>query len=390
MSIKELVDADPYDDCDILVQTVATRLGCAIYTTHCTLVHTTSATLAPKVAGHRTMFPGPLRLTAALLHDGLPRLGSISSIVCIAVPVKVHSLVDSARLWERALCLISYNVLPKIPYWLGFLRASRIPAADWRTMSLRNYKRAAFQLAHRACVMWSSCVRLPHLRLHLIPTRWACVPCLLARRRGGLVARLLASHTGRKPGSNSCWVAPGFSQVGIVPDDAGWSAVFFSLGDLPFPPPLHSGAAPLSPRFTLIGSRVPYVESRKNLFAHPTSTHEALSTSLAGFLGDLPFPPPFNSSATPYSPRPSSSALNTSLLTYNCDVFVGSTSLRKISEVPENNWKPPCRIFTCSNTQAWQRSVHRTDVVVFRRAGAAQSATILLTSLGRLRAPTKT
>ncbi|KAJ8869801.1 hypothetical protein PR048_028809 [Dryococelus australis] len=35
---------------------------------------------------------------------------------------------------------------------------------------------------------------------------------------------------------------PGFSQVGIVPDDVGF------LGDIPFPPHLHSGAAPYSPQ----------------------------------------------------------------------------------------------------------------------------------------------
>ncbi|KAJ8897550.1 hypothetical protein PR048_002899 [Dryococelus australis] len=34
----------------------------------------------------------------------------------------------------------------------------------------------------------------------------------------------------------------------------------------------------------------------------------------AGFLGDLPFPPPFHSSAAPYSPQSPSSALKTSLL----------------------------------------------------------------------------
>ncbi|KAJ8880186.1 hypothetical protein PR048_016652 [Dryococelus australis] len=48
----------------------------------------------------------------------------------------------------------------------------------------------------------------------------------------------LASHQG-KPGSIPSRVT-GFSQVGIVPDDAVGLRVF------PFPPPLHSGAAPYS------------------------------------------------------------------------------------------------------------------------------------------------
>ncbi|KAJ8874050.1 hypothetical protein PR048_024890 [Dryococelus australis] len=45
---------------------------------------------------------------------------------------------------------------------------------------------------------------------------------------------------------------PRFSRVGIVPDDAGVRWVF--LGNSQFPPTLHSGVAPYSPRFTLIGS----------------------------------------------------------------------------------------------------------------------------------------
>ncbi|KAJ8880027.1 hypothetical protein PR048_020649 [Dryococelus australis] len=45
-----------------------------------------------------------------------------------------------------------------------------------------------------------------------------------------------------------------------------WSTDF--LGDLPFPPTFHSGAAPYSPRFTLIGSQDLDVKSRPNLFTH--------------------------------------------------------------------------------------------------------------------------
>ncbi|KAJ8875418.1 hypothetical protein PR048_023313 [Dryococelus australis] len=52
----------------------------------------------------------------------------------------------------------------------------------------------------------------------------------------------LASHQG-EPGSIPGRVT-GFSQVGIVPDDAVGRRVFPE--DLPFPPPLHSGAAPYS------------------------------------------------------------------------------------------------------------------------------------------------
>ncbi|KAJ8880055.1 hypothetical protein PR048_020678 [Dryococelus australis] len=51
----------------------------------------------------------------------------------------------------------------------------------------------------------------------------------------------------------------GFSHLGIVPEDAGF------LGDLQFPLPLHSGTAPYSPHFTLIGPHHLVVESHTNL-----------------------------------------------------------------------------------------------------------------------------
>ncbi|KAJ8867461.1 hypothetical protein PR048_031263 [Dryococelus australis] len=65
---------------------------------------------------------------------------------------------------------------------------------------------------------------------------------------------------------------PGFSQVGIVPDDAAGRRVF--SGDLRFPPPLHSGADTFSPRFTFVGSQELVVKSRPNL-----STIDSLDTT---------------------------------------------------------------------------------------------------------------
>ncbi|KAJ8870980.1 hypothetical protein PR048_027282 [Dryococelus australis] len=70
--------------------------------------------------------------------------------------------------------------------------------------------------------------------------------------RGGIVVRLLASHQGEQsyiPGG----VTPGFSHVGIAPDDVAGRRVFSGISR--FPPPLHSGTAPCSPRFTLISSQ---------------------------------------------------------------------------------------------------------------------------------------
>ncbi|KAJ8889915.1 hypothetical protein PR048_009420 [Dryococelus australis] len=58
---------------------------------------------------------------------------------------------------------------------------------------------------------------------------------------GGVVSRHFASRQGDS-GSIPGGITPGLSHVGLVPDDAvRWRVL---LGDLPFPPPLHSGAVP--------------------------------------------------------------------------------------------------------------------------------------------------
>ncbi|KAJ8873937.1 hypothetical protein PR048_024775, partial [Dryococelus australis] len=88
--------------------------------------------------------------------------------------------------------------------------------------------------------------------------------CHYSYHVGATVVRLLASHQG-EPGSIPGGVAPGFSHVGIVPDDAAGRRVFSDIS-LQFPPPLHSDAAPYSPRFALIGSQDLDVKSHPNLF----------------------------------------------------------------------------------------------------------------------------
>ncbi|KAJ8893619.1 hypothetical protein PR048_006219 [Dryococelus australis] len=77
------------------------------------------------------------------------------------------------------------------------------------------------------------------------------------------VVRLFASNLG-EPGSIPSGIAPGFLQVGIVPDDAAGRRV------VPFPTPFHSCAAPYSPRFTHIGSQDLDVTSHPDL---STSLH---------------------------------------------------------------------------------------------------------------------
>ncbi|KAJ8882756.1 hypothetical protein PR048_014569 [Dryococelus australis] len=82
--------------------------------------------------------------------------------------------------------------------------------------------------------------------------------------RGGVVVR---QHD---PPPQLGGVSSGFSPVGIVPDGAAGLAGF--LGVLPFPPPFHSGASPYSPRFTLIGSRDLDVRSHQNIFTRLLQT----------------------------------------------------------------------------------------------------------------------
>ncbi|KAJ8865727.1 hypothetical protein PR048_033248 [Dryococelus australis] len=66
------------------------------------------------------------------------------------------------------------------------------------------------------------------------------------------VARPVASHLG-EPGSIPSEVAPGFSHVGIVSDDAAGRRVFSETSRSSRP--LHSSAVPYPPRFALIGSQ---------------------------------------------------------------------------------------------------------------------------------------
>ncbi|KAJ8868590.1 hypothetical protein PR048_030128 [Dryococelus australis] len=79
---------------------------------------------------------------------------------------------------------------------------------------------------------------------------------------GGIVVSLLSSHQG-DPGSIPGGVAPGILACGNRAGRCRWSAGF--PGGLPLPQPLHSGAAPYSPLYTLIGSQVLHVKSHPNL-----------------------------------------------------------------------------------------------------------------------------
>ncbi|KAJ8888460.1 hypothetical protein PR048_007950 [Dryococelus australis] len=80
--------------------------------------------------------------------------------------------------------------------------------------------------------------------------------------------RLPLSVTARLPrrtGFNPSRVIPGFSQVKIVTDNAVGQRGFSGISR--FPPPFHSSAAPFSPHFTHASSRDLVVKSRPNLSA---------------------------------------------------------------------------------------------------------------------------
>ncbi|KAJ8869295.1 hypothetical protein PR048_030869 [Dryococelus australis] len=91
----------------------------------------------------------------------------------------------------------------------------------------------------------------------------------LTGTRRGVVVSLLASHL-FEPGSIPGRITPGFSHVEIVPDDADGRRVFSRFSRIPRP--FHSGAAPHSPRFTLVVSQDLDVQSNPNLFTHPNES----------------------------------------------------------------------------------------------------------------------
>ncbi|KAJ8877976.1 hypothetical protein PR048_022439 [Dryococelus australis] len=106
---------------------------------------------------------------------------------------------------------------------------------------------------------------IPTFSASLVVSTRSILLCISILRNSWIFSCTLASYQG-KPGSILGRVT-GFSQVGIVPDNAVGSAGL--LGDLPFPPSPHSGAAPyllrsLSSAFkTLLLNRL-RMEQRRN------------------------------------------------------------------------------------------------------------------------------
>ncbi|KAJ8882374.1 hypothetical protein PR048_014178 [Dryococelus australis] len=173
----------------------------------------------------------------------------------------------------------------------------------WRTPEYSpptTANRVYFRVVTSDFIMWKHDGRCCGSRFfssysHLSPTlHFVAAPCsphftLIAedlnhyqRHENPAAVRLLASHQG-EPGSIPCLVHSGFSRLGIVTEaPAGF------LGFLPFPSPFHSGTSPYSPYLTLIGCQDLAVKNRPDLFAHSLSTRKSevrLKYSNAGIQG---------------------------------------------------------------------------------------------------------
>ncbi|KAJ8893631.1 hypothetical protein PR048_006231 [Dryococelus australis] len=93
---------------------------------------------------------------------------------------------------------------------------------------------------------------------------YSCASC---KQRGAAVAQWLACPPPTKANmvQSPAWPPRIFACGNRAGRCRLWAGF---LGDLPFPPPLHSSTAPYSPRFTLIGSQDHDVKSRQNFITH--------------------------------------------------------------------------------------------------------------------------
>ncbi|KAJ8876192.1 hypothetical protein PR048_024101 [Dryococelus australis] len=163
---------------------------------------------------------------------------------------------------------------------------------------------------HRCFIPISSHSSLIYSKMWCLAERSACIP---------------SRRTGFNPRPGLCHWSMGF------------------LGDLPFPPPFNSGAAPYLPQSSssalntslsltsadtcgtggaTVAERLARSPPTKRTGFNPRPRHQIFASGnlagrcrwSSGFLGDLPFPPPLHSGAAPFTLKSPSSALKTSLL----------------------------------------------------------------------------
>ncbi|KAJ8868728.1 hypothetical protein PR048_030267 [Dryococelus australis] len=160
--------------------------------------------------------------------------------------------------------------------------------------------------------------------------------------------RLLASHHG-EPGSIPGLVTPGFSHVGIVSGDDARRWIFSEISHFPRPCIL----ALLHPHLISPSSILKASSLRAARISQLSSTKLYLADNYLNLSGDLPFPPPLHSGAAPYSLQPPSSAVETSLRS----VFEYGTAPggRGKREIPEQSRRPAASSDTiplCENLEA--------------------------------------
>ncbi|KAJ8867349.1 hypothetical protein PR048_031150 [Dryococelus australis] len=140
---------------------------------------------------------------------------------------------------------------------------------DGRAQGWRWHQHASITLHHsHSCVYWSlRCLFIGCCRTEypVLPHAWQygvryMFPCRSAIDRTPALANSV-----RFPGG----VTPGFPQVGTIPDDTASRRVFSGTSRLPSP--LHSGAAPCSPRFPSSALRTSTLRAAQISSLHSTA-----------------------------------------------------------------------------------------------------------------------
>ncbi|KAJ8867287.1 hypothetical protein PR048_031086 [Dryococelus australis] len=182
---------------------------------------------------------------------------------------------------------------PSFPHWLLTKRDATPLLTELHVIRAHNWEVSS--------QVWSN--DKPTTKVHQ-----QTFPQKLPRWRSGYTTRL-PPHQG-EPGSIPGGVAPLFSHVGIVADHAADRRVFLGISRFPRH---HSGAAPYSPRFTLIGSQASKVVHKVAAIINSDclSSSRGASRSLTfWFHSDVSAPAIFQASPVALPPPRSSEATN--------------------------------------------------------------------------------
>ncbi|KAJ8881940.1 hypothetical protein PR048_018427 [Dryococelus australis] len=183
---------------------------------------------------------------------------------------RTHSVIGCTRLWERDLSLIGFCMQRNVLYWLNCHPV--LSGGVILSLSFRRKTIDSLQISAQTTVRYSKLeTKLPaklrictqalvcELRSYMLVASGAISLARAARVRGlsdEFISVFLGSlrplSSSQRAGFDSRWGRPRISACG---NRAGRCRLSGFLGDLPFPPHLHSGAAPYSPRFTVNGSQ---------------------------------------------------------------------------------------------------------------------------------------